>query len=58
MHALILPIAHKPCSPLLSESEAAELASYVDAMRRCFEVRPLPPPAFCRQIAGRSLGAG
>lgn len=39
MHALLLPVAHTPCSLLLSETEAAELAKYVEALRKCFEAR-------------------
>ena len=39
MHALILPIAHIPCSLELSDAQAAEMASYVAALRKLFEAR-------------------
>ena len=39
MHALILPIAHIPCSLDLSEAAAAEIDKYVGALRKCFEAR-------------------
>jgi diadenosine tetraphosphate (Ap4A) HIT family hydrolase len=39
MHVLLLPIAHTPCSLMLGEAEAAELARYIGALRKCFEAR-------------------
>ena len=42
MHALILPIAHIPCSLELSDAQAAEMESYVASPRLCassFEAR-------------------
>lgn len=38
-HALILPIAHVPCSLFLPDAAAAEVAQYVSGLRRCFEAR-------------------
>ena len=39
MHALILPIAHTPCSLFASDVVAAEVDAYVSGLRRCFEAR-------------------
>ena len=51
MHSLILPIAHKPCSLLLSDSEAAELQRHVAAMRKCFLARGAALLLFERYMA-------
>lgn len=51
MHALLLPIAHKPCSLLLSDSEAAELQRYVAALRKCFLARGFALLLFERYMA-------
>ena len=39
MHALILPVAHVPCSLMLTPEAKAEVCAYVSALRSCFEAR-------------------
>jgi hypothetical protein len=51
MHTLLLPIAHPPCSLMMSAEEAAELGRYVDALRRCFEARGASLLLFERYMA-------
>ena len=55
MHALILPIAHVASSIELSEAAAAEIASYVAALKKCFEARGTALLTFERYMGSGSF---
>jgi len=53
-HSLLVPVAHKASSLDLSAAEAAEVRSYVSAVRRCFAARGEALLTFERYLGGSS----